>query len=87
MLCSKEIDTINNSDVYHFCKDLCLSEKPWEDKQFWAIQWTNGLRFGQTENAIKFTLGKMFAIPLDFDFFKHSVYPHGLKEDLIVKRN
>ena len=29
----------------------------------------------------------MFAIPLDFDFFKHSVYPRGLKEDLVVKRN
>ena len=34
------------------------------------------------ENAIKKTLGKRFAILLDFDFFKH---PHGLKEDLIVK--
>ena len=24
-------------------------------------------------------------IPLDFDFFKHSVYPYGLKERLIVR--
>ena len=31
------------------------------------------------------TLEKRFAIPLDFDFFKHPVYPYGLKEDLIVR--
>ena len=29
-------------------------------------------------NAIKKTFGKRFAIPLDFDFFKHPVYPYGL---------
>ena len=37
------------------------------------------------ENAIKKTFDKRFAIPLDFDFFKHSVYPYGLKKDLIVR--
>ena len=37
------------------------------------------------EIAIKKTLDKRFAIPLDFDFFKHPVYPYGLKEDLIVR--
>ena len=37
------------------------------------------------ENAIKKTFDKRFAIPLDFDFFKHSVYPYGLKEDLIIR--
>ena len=37
------------------------------------------------ENAIKKMLGKRFAIPLDFDLFKHPVYPYGLKEDLIVR--
>ena len=37
------------------------------------------------ENVIKKTLDKRFSIPLDFDFFKHLVYPCGLKEDLIVK--
>ena len=37
------------------------------------------------ENAIKKTLDKKFAIPLDFDFFRHPVYPYGLKEDLIVR--
>ena len=37
------------------------------------------------ENAIKKTSDKRFAIPLDFDFFKHPVYPYGLKEDLIVR--
>ena len=28
---------------------------------------------------------KRFSIPLDFDFFKHPVYPYGLKEDLIIR--
>ena len=36
------------------------------------------------ENAIKKTFDERFAIPLDFDFFRHPVYPYGLKEDLIV---
>ena len=30
-------------------------------------------------------LVKRSAIPSDFDFFKHAVFPYGLKEDLIVK--
>ena len=37
------------------------------------------------ENAIKKTFDKRFAIPLDFDSFKHPVYPYGLKERLIVR--
>ena len=37
------------------------------------------------ENATKKTFDKRFAIPLDFDFFKHPVYPYELKEDLVVK--
>ena len=37
------------------------------------------------ENAIKKTFDKRFAIPLDFDFFKHPVHLYGLKEDLIVR--
>ena len=37
------------------------------------------------ENAIKKTFDKRLAIPLDFDFFRHPVYPYGLKEDLIVR--
>ena len=28
---------------------------------------------------------KRFEIPLDFDFFKHPVYPYGLIEELIVR--
>ena len=32
-------------------------------------------------NAIKKTFGKRVAMPLDFDVFKHPVYPYGLKED------
>ena len=37
------------------------------------------------ENAIKKTFDKRFAIPLDFDFFKHPVYSYGLKERLILR--
>ena len=37
------------------------------------------------ENVIENTFDKRFAIPLDFDFFKHPVYPYELKEDLIVR--
>ena len=37
------------------------------------------------ENAIKKTFDKKFSVPLDFDLFKHPVYPYGLKEDLIVR--
>ena len=37
------------------------------------------------ENTIKNTLDKMLEIPLDFDFFKHSLYLYGLKEDLTVR--
>ena len=37
------------------------------------------------ENVIKKRFDKRFAIPIDFDFFKHPVYPYGLKEDLIVR--
>ena len=99
MLCSKEIDTINNSDIYDTYKDLYPSEKEREEKLLQGIQSANGLkrRLGAKksdgtaltvttqENAIKETLDKRFAIPLDFDFFKHPVYPYGLKEDLIVR--
>ena len=37
------------------------------------------------KNAIKKTFDKRFSIPLDFDFFKHPVYPYGLKEKLIAR--
>ena len=37
------------------------------------------------ENVIKKTFNKRFAIPLDFNFFKHPEYPYGLKEDFIVR--
>ena len=37
------------------------------------------------KGAIKKSSNKRFAIPLDFVFFKHRVYPYGLKEDLIVR--
>ena len=37
------------------------------------------------EKAFKKTLDNQFVIPLDLDFFKHPIYPYGLKEDLIVR--
>ena len=36
------------------------------------------------EDIIKKTYNKRFAISLGFDFFKHPVYPYGLKEDLSI---
>ena len=96
---SKDIDTINNSDIYDTYKDLYLREKEGEEKLLQGIQSVNGLkaRVGAKkadgtalavttqENAIKKTFDERFAIPLDFDFFKHRVYPYGLEEDLIVE--
>ena len=37
------------------------------------------------ENSIKKTFNKRFAIQIDFELFKHPVYPYGFKEDLIVR--
>ena len=98
MLGSTDTNTINNSDIYDTYKDLYLSETEREEKLLQGIQSANGLkaRLGgkksdgtaltltTQENAIKKTFDKRFAIPLDFDFFKHPVYPYGLKERLIV---
>ena len=42
------------------------------------------LTMATQENVIKKTYDKRFAIPLDLDFFKHPVYPYGLKEDLTI---
>ena len=99
MLGSTDIDTINKSDIYDTYKDLYLSEKEREEKLFQGIQSANGLKaqvgakkadgtaltLTTQKNAIKKTFDKRFGIPLDFDFFKHPVYPYGLKEDLIVR--
>ena len=97
MLGSKDIDTINNSDVYDMYHKL--SEKEREKKLLQGIPSANGLnaRVGAKkaesttltvitqENATKKMFDKRFAILLDFDFFKHAVYPYGLKESLIVR--
>ena len=95
---SKPIDVINNSGIYDAYKDLYLSEKEREERLLQGIQPANGLktRLGDKksdgtaltltthENVIKKTYDKRFAIPLDFDFFKHPVHPYGLKEDLSI---
>ena len=44
MLGSKDIDTINNSDVYDTYKDLYLSETECEEKLLQSIQPANGLK-------------------------------------------
>ena len=76
-----------------------MGEKEREKKLIQGIQSANGLkaRVGAKkadgtaltattqENAIKKTFDKRFAIPLDFDFFRHPVYLYDLKEDLIVR--
>ena len=99
MLGSKDIDTINNSDIYETYKDLYLSEKEREEKLLQGIQLANGskVRMGAKkadstalivttqEYAIKKTFDERFAMPLDFDFFKHPVYSYGLKKNLIVR--
>ena len=99
MLGSKDIDTITNSDIYDTYKDLYLSEKECKEKLLQGIQPVNGLKaqvgakkadgtaltLTTQKNVIKKTFDKRFVIPLDFDFFKHPVYPYGLKEDLIVR--
>ena len=100
MIGSKDIDTINNLAIYDTYRDLYLSEKKKrEEKLLQGIQSANGLKarvgtrksdgtalvLTTQENAIKKKFDKRFAIPLDFDFFKHQLYPYGLKEDLIVR--
>ena len=98
---SKEVDVINNSDIYDALQDFYLSEKEREERLLQGIQPANELkmRLGgkksdgtaltltTQENVIKKTYDKRFEIPLDFDFFKHPVYPYGLNEDLILGLN
>ena len=93
ILGSKAIDTINNSDIYDTYKDLYLTKKEREEKLLQGIQPAKGLKArldakkadGTALALTTQTFDKRFAIPLDFDFFKHPVYPNGLKEDLIVR--
>ena len=99
ILVSKEIDTINNSDIYDTYKDLYLSKKEREERLLQGIQSVNGLKtrfcakkadgtaltVTDQENTIKKTLDNRFAIFLDFHFFNHPAYPYGLKEQLIVR--
>ena len=76
-----------------------MNEKERKEKLLKSIQSKNGLKARSSvkkaddtaitattkENTIKKTFGKRFVIPLDFKFFKHLVYPYGLKEDLIAR--
>ena len=91
ILASKDVDMINNADIYDTYKDLYLSENEREEKLLQDIQLAFGLKtlvcakkadgtaltVTTLENAIKMTCDKRLAIPLDFNFFKHPVYPYG----------
>ena len=99
ILGSTEIDTISNSDIYDTYKYLYLSKKELEERLLQSIQPENGLKarvgakktdgmalkLTTQENAIKKTLKKRFAVLLDFDFFKHPIYPYGLDQHLFIK--
>ena len=98
MLASKDIHKINNSDIYDMYKELYLSEKEREENLVQGIQLANDLKarvgakkadgtalaVATQKNAIKKIFDERFAVPLDFEFFKHPVYPYGRKEDLIL---
>ena len=53
MLGSKNIDTVNNSDIYDTYKDLYLSEKEREEKLLQGIQSASGLnaRLGEKKSG------------------------------------
>ena len=84
MLGSKEMDTINNADIYGTYKDLYFSEKEGEEKLLQGIISANGLKdwvgakkadgtaitVTIQENVIKKNFGVTFAVPLDLDFYK-----------------
>ena len=83
-----KIDTINDVEIYDTYKDLHLSEK--------GIKSPDGLKAhvgakkdrwlgNNNYNPRKWVKRKRFAIPLDFDFFKHPIYPYRLLKDLIVR--
>ena len=92
----KEIDVINKVCIYDVYKDLHLSEKERKERLLQGMQQANGLKarldakksdgialtLTTQENVIKKTYDVRFAITLDFDCFKHPVYPYGVKEDL-----
>ena len=74
ILGSKEIDTINNLDIYDTYKDLYLSKKEREERLIQGIRSVNGLKawlgakkadgtalaVTDQENAVKKTLDKRF---------------------------
>ena len=82
ILGSKEIETVNNSHICDTYKDLYLNKKERKEKLLQGIQSANGLKarlgakktdgtamtVATEKNAIKNTLDKRFAIPLDLTF-------------------
>ena len=75
VLGSKDIDTINNSDIYDTYKNLYLSEKKLEEKLLQGIQPANVLkaRLGAkkadgTSNTYGYNLGKRDKKTLDLQY-------------------
>ena len=82
MFGSKEIDTINNADIYGTYKDLYLSEREHEEKLLQSMQSESGLKaqveakkvdvaartVTSQENMIKKTFYKGFAVPFFSSF-------------------
>ena len=78
---------------------IYLRKKEREEKLLQGIQSADGLKAcvdvtkadgtalieTKQENSIKKMFDKRFGIPLDFDFFKHPVYPYEFLKDLIVR--
>ena len=97
---SNDFNNLDNSDKYYTYSDLHLGKNERKNCIPQGIQSNQGLQaragatkktdgttaisFTAEENAIKKTLEDRFEIPLDFDFFKQSICPYGLKEDLAV---
>ena len=89
---------IKNQNIFDTYEDLYLIEKERVAKMLESIQSKNGLEAwsgakkadGTTitvttkDSTIKKAFGKRFVIPMDFNFFKHPINPHGLREDLII---
>ena len=96
---SNKIDTINNSDIYDTYKDLYLSEKEGEKKLLQGIQLAYGSKAkvgakkadgaAPTVTTPEMLLNRRLINGLQcrwiLTFFKHPVYPYGLKENLIVR--
>ena len=84
-----ELKLIKNADIFDMYKNLYLPKNRCKNMHFQGFQPENGLkgrigakkadgtdlRLSTAENAVKKTLEKRFAIPLDFEYFKQPLLP------------